>query len=200
MYTASPVMATVFSASVWRDHRHAVRFAEGQVGQRRAVQRDVYPQAVPAFRGNGSALPGFAVHQHAEAAAPGARSPPSPAHRASSATTEGHRPKPNNAHFSDLNISIIIYPSCLCLLLGCVAFAEGASFIPGTYEGSGEGFAGPDSVHVTVTVDENAITEVVIEGEGELPMAWKPSPPTVESLIGRSRRRNRRRGRRHLDP
>ncbi len=81
---------------------------------------------------------------------------------------------------------IVALLTCLCLLLGCVAFAEGASFTPGTYEGSGEGFAGPDSVHVTVTVDENAITDVVIEGEGEVPYGVEAFPTYRESLIGRS--------------
>ncbi|MBQ3476618.1 MAG: FAD-dependent oxidoreductase, partial [Clostridia bacterium] len=81
---------------------------------------------------------------------------------------------------------IVALLTCLCLLLGCVAIAEGASFTPGTYEGSGEGFAGPDSVHVTVTVDENAITDVVIEGEGEVPYGVEAFPTYRESLIGRS--------------
>ena len=75
---------------------------------------------------------------------------------------------------------------CFCMLLGCVAFAEGAGFTPGTYEGSGEGFAGPGSVQVKVTVDENAITDVVIEGEGEVPFGVEAFPTYVESLIGRS--------------
>ena len=55
----------------------------------------------------------------------------------------------------------------LCLLLGCAALAEGGAFTPGTYEGTGAGYAGPDSVKVTVTVDESAITDVAIEGEAE---------------------------------
>ena len=74
----------------------------------------------------------------------------------------------------------------LCLLLGCMAFAEGAGFTPGTYEGTGEGFGGPGSVQVKVTVDENAITDVVIEGEAEVPFGQEAFPTYQESLIGRS--------------
>ena len=74
----------------------------------------------------------------------------------------------------------------LCLALGCVAFAEGGAFTPGTYEGTGAGFAGPDSVKVTITVDENGITEANIEGEAEVPFGVEAFPTYAESLIGRA--------------
>ena len=88
----------------------------------------------------------------------------------------------------------------LCLLLGCMAFAEGAGFTPGTYEGSGEGFAGPGSVQVKVTVDENAITDVVIEGEGEVPFGQEAFPTYRREPDRPQRRPDRRGGRRHHEP
>ena len=36
----------------------------------------------------------------------------------------------------------------LCLVLGCVAFAESAAFTPGTYEATGKGFG--ETVPVSV--------------------------------------------------
>ncbi len=74
----------------------------------------------------------------------------------------------------------------LCLLLSCVAFAEGAGFTPGTYEGTGKGFGETKPVIVKVTVDENAITAVEIEGEEELPFGQQAFPTYIEALIGRT--------------
>ena len=42
-------------------------------------------------------------------------------------------------------------------------------YVPGTYTGHGAGFHGPDSIHVTITVDENTILDVVVEHDGETP-------------------------------
>ena len=75
----------------------------------------------------------------------------------------------------------------LCLVLSSmVGFAEGGALVPGTYEGYGEGFAGPDSVHVTLTVDENGITEAKIEGDAEVPFGVEAFATYEESLIGRA--------------
>ena len=55
---------------------------------------------------------------------------------------------------------------CLCMLfsvMGASAFAEG-SYTPGTYTGEAEGMG---KVTVTVTVDENGITDVQLDTSGE---------------------------------
>ena len=74
----------------------------------------------------------------------------------------------------------------LIFVLCFAAAAEGAAFTPGTYEATGAGFAGPDSVHVTVTVDESAITAVEIEGEAEVPFGVEAFPTYADALIGRA--------------
>ena len=73
-----------------------------------------------------------------------------------------------------------------CLLLSCAAFAEGAGLTPGTYTGTGEGFGGPGSVTVTITVDENGITEAVIEGDAEVPYGQENFENYQAALIGRT--------------
>ena len=75
---------------------------------------------------------------------------------------------------------------CLCLIVSSVAFAEAAAFTPGTYEATGTGYSETDPVTVKVTVDENVITAVEIEGAGELPFGQPAFPTYVEELIGRS--------------
>ena len=61
--------------------------------------------------------------------------------------------------------------SLMLLLFACGALAEAqpadALFTPGTYEAEAKGFGGP--VKVTVTVSENEITDVAIEGASETP-------------------------------
>jgi len=74
----------------------------------------------------------------------------------------------------------------LCLAFGGIALAEGAAFTPGTYEGTGKGYSETDPVTVKVTVDENAITAVEIEGEGEVPFGQPAFETYVSALIGRS--------------
>ena len=75
----------------------------------------------------------------------------------------------------------------LCLVLASAAcLAEGAAFTPGTYEGEGKGYSETDSVKVKVTVDENAITAVEIEGPGEQPFGEPAFPTYAEALIGRA--------------
>ena len=74
----------------------------------------------------------------------------------------------------------------LCLVLGCAAFAEGAGLTPGTYTGTGRGYSETDPVLVTITVDENGITEAVIEGNGEVPMGQPQFETYQQALIGRT--------------
>ena len=73
-----------------------------------------------------------------------------------------------------------------CLLLSCAAFAEGAGLTPGTYTGTGKGYSETDPVNVTITVDENGITEASIEGEGELPFGQPQFETYAAALIGRT--------------
>ena len=65
------------------------------------------------------------------------------------------------------------------------AFAE-AKFKPGTYEATGKGYSEESNVTVKVTVDENKITAVEIDGEGEVPFGIPLFPKYSEALIGRS--------------
>jgi len=74
----------------------------------------------------------------------------------------------------------------LCLVLGCVAFAEGAAFTPGTYEATGKGFGETVPVSVKVTVDENAITAVEIEGDEEVPFGQPQFEAYAAALVGRT--------------
>ena len=75
----------------------------------------------------------------------------------------------------------------LCLVLGSLSFAmaEG-QFTPGTYEGTGKGYSATEPVKVTVTVDENAITEAKIEGAGEEPFGVAYFDMYAQALIGRT--------------
>ena len=52
------------------------------------------------------------------------------------------------------------------MLLGTVFTAGAATFTPGEYEASSQGFGG--AVNVKLTVDEETITAIEITGEGEL--------------------------------
>ncbi|MDO4865227.1 MAG: FAD-dependent oxidoreductase [Clostridia bacterium] len=75
----------------------------------------------------------------------------------------------------------------LCLVLGSMAcMAEGAAFIPGTYEGTGRGYSETDPVTVKVTVDENGITAVEIVGDGEVPMGQPQFETYAAALVGRT--------------
>ncbi len=75
----------------------------------------------------------------------------------------------------------------LCMLLSCTAVvsAEGA-FTPGIYVGTGTGYAGPGSVTVTLTVDENTITAAEVSGDLEQPFGVPNYPAFAEALSGRS--------------
>ena len=53
------------------------------------------------------------------------------------------------------------------MLLSTVFTAGAATFTPGDYEASAQGFGG--TVSVKLTVDEEAITAIEITGEGETP-------------------------------
>ena len=77
---------------------------------------------------------------------------------------------------------------CLCLAVSCaaIAAAEGAAFVPGTYEGSGTGYSETTPVTVKVTVDENAITAVEIAGEGEQPFGVPQFDTYASALVGRA--------------
>ncbi len=68
-----------------------------------------------------------------------------------------------------------------------VVHADGP-FTPGTYVGTAAGYVDtPEAVKVTVTVDENAITAIEIEGAGEVPFGQNNVFPVYsESLIGRA--------------
>ena len=74
---------------------------------------------------------------------------------------------------------------CLVFALAAMAGADG-KFTPGTYEASAPGYiTEPGAITVKVTVDENAITAVEIEGEGEQPFGVPAFPTMVEGLIGK---------------
>ena len=57
----------------------------------------------------------------------------------------------------------------LALLTACTPKTQepAGTYTPGTYEGSAEGYGGP--VTASVTVDDNAITEVKLTGDQETP-------------------------------
>ena len=69
----------------------------------------------------------------------------------------------------------------LCLVLGCMAFASADGYTPGTYEAVANGFGG--EVKVEITVDESAITDVVITGEKETPTVGGAAIPTLVEQI-----------------
>ncbi len=74
----------------------------------------------------------------------------------------------------------------LCLVLGSMAFASAeAVFTPGTYEAVEMGFGG--DIKVTLTVDENAITEITIVGESETPgLGLAAIPVMQEAYVGKA--------------
>ena len=71
------------------------------------------------------------------------------------------------------------------VLFAAMASADG-TFTPGTYEASAPGFNdAPDAITVKVTVDENAITAVEIEGEGEQPFGVPAFPDMAAAMVGK---------------
>ncbi|MBQ9564447.1 MAG: FAD-dependent oxidoreductase [Synergistaceae bacterium] len=73
----------------------------------------------------------------------------------------------------------------LCLAF-TAAIAQAGVFAPGTYEGTGKGYSETDPVKVKVTVDENAITKVEIEGAGEVPFGIPQFETYAAALVGRT--------------
>lgn len=61
-------------------------------------------------------------------------------------------------------LSKIIVASLLLVMSACSS-KEAGTYIPGTYTGEGQGFGG--TVTVTITTDENSITEVTVTGDSE---------------------------------
>ena len=77
----------------------------------------------------------------------------------------------------------IVLTLCLVLSVASVAFAAG--FVPGTYEGAATGMS--STVKVTLTVDENGITDAVVDASGETPTIGGAAAPTYQAaLIGRA--------------
>ena len=75
----------------------------------------------------------------------------------------------------------------LTLVLGCFAVSTAeAAFTPGTYTATGAGYAGPGSVTVTVTVDEEKITAIEIAGDLEQPFGVPAFPAMQEALTGKN--------------
>ncbi|MBR0203856.1 MAG: FMN-binding protein, partial [Synergistaceae bacterium] len=73
----------------------------------------------------------------------------------------------------------------LCLvLIASIAFA--GVFTPGTYEGKGKGYSETDDVTVKVTVNDDVITGVEIDGVGEVPFGVPLFDTYAKSLIGRT--------------
>ena len=70
---------------------------------------------------------------------------------------------------------------CICLVLGCVAFASAEGYVPGTYEATAQGFGG--DVKVIIEVDENGIKGVKIEGAAETPTVGGAAIPDLEKQI-----------------
>ena len=64
-------------------------------------------------------------------------------------------------------LAVLCALAMLSTMVGSVSFAEGTAYTAGTYTGTAKGFEG--DVTVTLTVDENAITDVQIIGENETP-------------------------------
>ena len=78
-------------------------------------------------------------------------------------------------------LSIVL---ALVMLASMVTVASAATFTPGTYEGSADGFGG--LVTVKVTVDENVITAIEINADKETPAIGGAAVPTlVENAIGK---------------
>ena len=75
----------------------------------------------------------------------------------------------------------------LCMAMSCLAIASAeGTFTPGTYEGAGQGYGPNVPVTVKVTVDENAITALEIEGAEELPFGVPLFPEIQEAYVGQS--------------
>lgn len=55
----------------------------------------------------------------------------------------------------------------VAVMLSTACVASAATFTPGEYEASAQGFGG--TITVKVTVDEEAITAIEIDGSGETP-------------------------------
>ena len=76
---------------------------------------------------------------------------------------------------------------CIALCLAFIAsIAFAGVFTPGTYEGKGRGYSETTEVTVKVTVNENAITGVEIDGVGEVPFGVPLFDTYAKSLIGRT--------------
>ena len=73
----------------------------------------------------------------------------------------------------------------LCLaFIASIAFA--GVFTPGTYEGKGKGYSETDEVNVKVTVNDDVITGVEIDGAGEVPFGVPLFDTYAKALIGRT--------------
>ncbi|MBQ9404481.1 MAG: FAD-dependent oxidoreductase, partial [Synergistaceae bacterium] len=76
---------------------------------------------------------------------------------------------------------------CIALCLAFIAsIAFAGVFTPGTYEGKGRGYSETTEVTVKVTVDENAITAVEIDGVGEVPFGVPLFDTYAKALLGKS--------------
>lgn len=78
--------------------------------------------------------------------------------------------------------TIILLPLCASLMFGCSAAAEDTAYLPGTYSAEAQGFGG--LVKVTLTVNDSAITEALVEGEKEtVGIGDKALPKLSEQLL-----------------
>ena len=69
----------------------------------------------------------------------------------------------------------------LTLVLGCFAVSTAeAAFTPGTYTATGAGYAGPGSVTVTGTVDEEKSTAIELAGDLERQFQARRIPPLLD--------------------
>ena len=64
-------------------------------------------------------------------------------------------------------LSILLTLCMAIAMLGAAALAEGGQYTPGTYESASQGMGG--DVKVTITVDENGITEAAVDVSTETP-------------------------------
>ena len=67
----------------------------------------------------------------------------------------------------------------LCLTVGC--YAEEKTLAPGVYEGSAQGFGG--LVNVKITIGENGIEEVIVEGDSETAGVGSRAVEALPSVI-----------------
>ena len=72
----------------------------------------------------------------------------------------------------------------LCMVIVSSSYA--ATFTPGTYEGKGRGYSENLEITVKVTVDEEKITKVEIEGAEEVPFGVPQFENYGGQLIGKS--------------